>query len=313
MFSSAHLALIVPTKNRPEYVSTLLDSLEKQIEKPGLLVIVDSGGSSKNVVEKYLDNLDIDYVNTEVTGQLPQRKLGLGRLESHYNLVGFLDDDIVLEEDALSEMLKMWNSRDEKTAAISFNIVNSPAPRKSIIERLMLSGGSKEGAVLSSGYNVGYFPARENMEIQWTCGGATIWRKAILDKNPQEVIRSKWAISEDVIYSYPISKKNKLYVCANARAKDTGKQSKLSNRRSFYQGQNATMWKYYFVKNNSDLKLVSFSWMTIAQILVRIVSGIGTFRSGIVSYALGQVSGLGWVLLDITYVRDIRKRIDEIN
>ena len=64
-----------------------------------------------------------------------------------------------------------------------------------------------KGTVFSSGYNSPISNLNESIKSQWLLGGATLWRRDILEKTQVEKKSMNWAIGEDLIFSYPLSKK----------------------------------------------------------------------------------------------------------
>ena len=78
-------------------------------------------------------------------------------------------------------------------------------------------GGGKPGAVLPSGIAIapGYVTA--DIETDWLTGGATIWRREIIDQYSYD----EWFIGmgylEDLDYSYNVRQRYRLMVVAGAR------------------------------------------------------------------------------------------------
>ena len=125
-YTTADMAVLVPTKDRPDSVRSLLESLAAQTSLPGRVVVADGGRSVRGVVESFADRLRVDHVACFPPGQIRQRKAGLAALGSGHRLVAFLDDKVVLEPDALERMAACWNRVEPETAGIGFNIMNMP-------------------------------------------------------------------------------------------------------------------------------------------------------------------------------------------
>ena len=66
-------SIIIPVYNRPDEVDELLDSLTKQTVKEFEVVVVEDGSSvpCKDVVEKYAEQLDIQYLTKKKGGPGP--------------------------------------------------------------------------------------------------------------------------------------------------------------------------------------------------------------------------------------------------
>lgn len=312
MYSENELAIVVPTKDRPKQVKEMLASIEVQTSKPGLIVIIDSGGKSNKVVEEFLDRLPIVYKNTNIAGQIAQRKLGIDLVDNKFKLLCNLDDDIVLEVDAVKEMINFWNRKEPETAGVSFTIANFPKNKNGILRKLAGMGSRRPGKILASGFNVPVSEENEDLRSEWLCGGATVWRHNVIQEFSHKSIKSKWAVCEDIIFSYPVSKKYPLYVCSKARVShDDFFQEKYIDSINIYRGKNATLWRMYFVTQHENLSLVAFIWMQACQIMSRTVGGIAMLRPNFVLYASGQLYGLFSGLIALLSGRKLQSVIDE--
>lgn len=312
MYKESELAIVVPTKNRPQQVKNMLTSLERQTKLPGLIVIMDSGGESNEVVSKFIDRLPIVYENTNIVGQIAQRNAGIGMVNDQYSLVCNLDDDIVLENDAVQKMINFWNQKEPETAGISFTITNSPKYKNGLLRKIGIMGSNQSGKILVSGYNVPVSEKNENVKSDWLCGGATVWRHSVIKEFTHKPIKSKWAVCEDIILSYPVSKKYPLYVCQKAKVlHDDNAQEKYLDTINIYRGKNAVLWRMYFVCQHRELSLIAFSWMQICQITSRLTGGAIMLRPNLVLYAVGQVFGLLAGLGTLVLGRDLQSTINE--
>jgi len=285
------MALIIPTKDRPERVKTLLDSMAQQTVPCGRVIIVDGGRSVKDIVMSFSDRLPVEYWECHPPGQIRQKNKGVSLLDGRTSLVGFLDDDIVLEPKALERMITFWNECEPDTAGVSFNIVNSPSYRYSWVKALMGMSSPKQGRVLRSGYNVATTPVDSHLKTQWLCGGATVWRREILKRFTGREIYSRWAICEDVMFSYPIGKAHPLYVCADAKVRHEHVYDHAAKMKYRYYGRTVTLWRLFFVESHGEFSRMSFLWMVLAQISARFILGIFSFRMRHIEYAVGQIEG----------------------
>lgn len=84
--------------NRPDEVDELLMSLTLQSFKDFDVVIVEDGSETpcKEVVDKYIDRLDIHYYSKANSGPGPSRNYGVERATGEYVII--LDSDVVLPE-----------------------------------------------------------------------------------------------------------------------------------------------------------------------------------------------------------------------
>lgn len=285
------LGLIIPTKDRPGKVENLLKSIAAQGVSCGRIILVDGGQSVKHVVERFSDSLPVEYYRCDPPGQIRQRNMGIAILEGATPLVGFLDDDIVLEAGALGRMLSFWNRVASRTAGVSFNIVSGHSsfpPWAKAIVRGMMPG---HGRVLSCGYHTSIENVRAHTRAQWLCGGATVWRQEVLKRFRNREIPSQWAIGEDVMFSYPVGKEFPLYVCADARVRHEHVYDHNVKRRHRYYGRTVILWRFFFVESYPELSRTAFLMMMSTEIAMRVALGLVSMRKQDLQFALGQIEG----------------------
>lgn len=290
-YKSKDLVAVVPTKDRPERIAQLLKSFSDQSCDIGRVIAVDGGDSIETVIDGFRDRLNIDYLRCHPPGQIRQRKLGLARVGEEFPLVLLIDDDIFLEPDAIEKMVDFWNHAPANTGGVGFNLVNVP-PHEYSPFRATLGMSGEPGQVLKSGYNISIANQSEDRAVSWLAGGYTVYRHAVLKEFPQDELRTTWAVGEDVRLSYPIGKKYPLFVCAAARAHDTGQAATPpSPARARFQGRKECLAYLYLVERNSELSefrcvlmIMSYATSLAAKALLS--------RSRSVHHAIGQFMSL---------------------
>ena len=102
-----NFSIIIPVYNRPQEIDELLESLTKQdfTNDFEVLIIEDgSENSSKNSVEKYKNQLDVNYFFKENSGAGASRNFGMLNATGNYFIV--LDSDVLVPPQYLSEVKK---------------------------------------------------------------------------------------------------------------------------------------------------------------------------------------------------------------
>lgn len=292
-YSEKDFAFIIPTKDRPIKLAKLLDSFVQQTVQCGRIIIVDGGVSVNDLVIRFSSKLPVEYHACHPPGQIRQRNMAISLLNEGTPLVGFLDDDIVLEPGAIEAIRIFWNRCEEHTAGVSFNIVNNPPARTSWLKCILGLSSRAQGRVLRSGMTTPNSPVQSDLRSQWLCGGATTWKQNILKEHRHNEISTKWAIGEDLLFSYPIGKMYPLYVCADARVRHEHQMDYVSKMRHRFHGRTQTLWLFYFVESNRDLSFVLFLWTLSLRILGRVTMGIITFNKDHLEFALGQIEAAG--------------------
>ena len=100
-------SIIIPVYNRPKEIDELLESLTKQdfSNKFEVLIIEDgSEHSSKEIVKKYENQLDIYYFFKENSGAGASRNFGMQRAAGNYFII--LDSDVIVPKQYLLEVKK---------------------------------------------------------------------------------------------------------------------------------------------------------------------------------------------------------------
>lgn len=310
-YTASDLAFLVPTKDRPEKIKNLLNSLVIQSTKCNRIIIIDGGESIENVVMSYKDRLPVEYYECKPPGQIRQRNMGIALLDNRTRLVGSLDDDIVLMPDAVEKMIEYWNTLPQETAAVSFNIINCKPEKHTWLKGLMGLTGRQAGKVLRSGINTPILSINENISSQWVCGGATIWRQEILKTYTNSPQDAMWASSEDLNFSYPIGKLYPLFICADAKVNHEHVYDLRIKRKHRYYGRTETLWRFFFVESNQELSRTVFLWSQATTIVARFIKGIISFQPRHFEFGLGQIEGVISGLKAIVKKQDLKELLNE--
>lgn len=311
-YSANEMAVLVPTKDRPERVRRLLETLSAQTEKPGQVIIVDGGKSVEAVVRSFEDRLHVEWHLCHPPGQIRQRRHGLGKLAPFVRLVSLFDDDMVLEPDAVEQMVDLWNNCEPETAGIGYNLLNTTPHAYRRHYALFFMSAQEQGRVLPSGFVTPLGNVDKDQRVQWLGGGYTAWRRDVLDENPQEEINTKWAVGEDVRFSYPLGKRYPLYVCASARVREEAVNDYVPpSEIARYQGKKWALANLCFVAAHEDLSLAKCFWMLFGstgfKLGVGILRGVPSARQG----ALGQLSAIWDFLLAAASGRDFKTLLED--
>ena len=294
------ICIITPTFNRTKQLNSLLKTLTEQTLIVGSIIVADGVGDAKEIVDNYQDQLPVSWLNCPVQGQIPQRNHALQELPSHCKIVIYFDDDFQLESNAIEEMVDFWNKQMTVPAGVSFNITNLPERPDNIFRHLFYIATEPRGKVWKSGYNSPCGNHKQNMTSEWLPGGCTAWRRDILDANSIPDISSRWAICEDLIFSYPVGKNEPLFLCDKAKVKHIDDITKLGFYKCVERGKNTVLWRLYFVSMNADLSVLLFYWMNIGLLLgygARSIKGSGDQLGYLVGTFLGVFSSLSSILL----------------
>lgn len=115
MDSKIVLSIVIPTKNRAELLRSVLASIDKQKADTNSfeVIVIDNGStdSTKEVAQEYQKkNKNCRYFYDSRPGLHVGRNRGL--LESKGELVGYLDDDVILFPNWINTVLKAFENRE---------------------------------------------------------------------------------------------------------------------------------------------------------------------------------------------------------
>lgn len=286
------LCLIIPTKDRPYEMERLLKSIEEQDTLMEQIIIVDGGNPGIKWLTDKFPKLPIDYLQVLPPGLTRQYNAGIRAVREGIDLVGMLDDDIVLEKGCLSSIMNFWEKATDQMGGTGFNIVNAMEPQKrwwSGFISLTTEGNKRKGDLLKSGRNVSYCPAEVDLETEWLCSGATVWRKEILDEFKFDEWFSGYGVVDDVDFSYRVSKRYKLAVVADARLQhlETGKKD------YFFWAYVVAMNHIYFTSKHAAFSQLSCAVSFLSDGIKMLVYGILSQRKS----SIYQGAGYIWAVL----------------
>lgn len=112
-----NFSIIIPVYNRPQEIEELLESLTRQDTKIDVEIIIVEDGSSKtcqHIIEKYSDQLEINYFFKENSGPGASRNYGMKRAKGDYYII--LDSDVILPK----EYMRTISTQLEKTFTDGF-------------------------------------------------------------------------------------------------------------------------------------------------------------------------------------------------
>jgi len=287
------LAVIIPTKERLFELGRLLTSLDVQSYKPEQVIIVDASAVANGQLTEEYKDLDITYIHKD-TGITEARNVGIASLKKDINLVCFLDDDVVIESNAVEEMMSFWETADESVGGCSFFIANEirqvPFIRRAI--RAFFCAGSKRyGKILRSGVNISpYNPAMKSVRTDWLSGGVTIWKREVFDNYLFDEWFSGYGMYEDVDFSYRVSKHHKLFVNADAKVRHLSDSSKSG--RNYLIGKKEVINRLYFVKKNPELSVLLSLWAGIGELLNNLFKGFFLLKKELIIRSCGNIVGI---------------------
>jgi glycosyltransferase involved in cell wall biosynthesis len=116
------VSVVIPVYNEEKYIGPCLDSLEKQIEKPDEIIIVDDNCTDKttSIVKKYKKSLPIKIVKEKKLGIVFARNTGFSKAKG--DILARCDADSVLPKNWIKKIKENFskNKIDGLTGPIIF-------------------------------------------------------------------------------------------------------------------------------------------------------------------------------------------------
>ena len=210
------LAFVIPTKDRGVDLRRMLRSLVAQTRLPDQVIVVDGSGVEVSWCVAEFPELKIDYVRLLPPSLSAQRNAGMAMLRAEITHAGYLDDDVVLESDAVFEMASFWGSADSDVGGAAFNNVNDVRSGSSGLPRRSDLAGPSLGRIAPSGIVRELGEVQTNFEADWLCGGS-VWRREVIETYSYDNWFQGTGFMEDVDYSYGVRERYRLFVLAAAR------------------------------------------------------------------------------------------------
>jgi hypothetical protein len=181
-----------------------------------------------------------------MTGQVNQKILGISKIQKEIPWVLFLDDDLLLEPQAMEkafETLAKFRSVGEDVLGIGLGLTpTSRMKRTSHIQNfigrvLRLSSGTP-GKVIRSGQGVSYLESSKPIYTEWL-NGASMWKTESALDYTNFVPSSSYAACEDLVFA-PDAK----VLFQDTEPNDYNRSQAIIS---------STAWRYFFVKSNPEL------------------------------------------------------------
>lgn len=213
------LALVVCTYRRPRAVRRLLVALESQVLAPDRVLVVDASPDeeTRRVVEALAggsgSRLEYCLAPPGERGLTRQRNLGIAGTDEP--LVAFLDDDTVPSPEYFAELVAALR-RDPGLVGVGGRIrdglwrerggvwIRPEGLRWSLRRRLGLDSPAPAGRMTDRGHPrpLSFLPPDgRDHEVDFVMGGASLWRRSLLERVPFSRWFEGYGLYEDMDFS----------------------------------------------------------------------------------------------------------------
>ena len=297
-YVTARLAIVIPTKDRPQEVRRLLESIRAQPVYPTQVVIVDAGDRSLLSILGEFPELEICHIRADRPGLTRQKNIGFCNVDPRTELIAFIDDDIVLEPGALPAMLAYWEQAAPFVGGASFNNVKSPwllsRPVRLYLWLFLMDSG-EYGVVLRSGFNTPIANAPETRFVEWLNGGCTIWRREVFQEHRFDEWFPGNGLCEDLRFSRQVGRRFRLVVVADARVQH--QEAPRTMQGDYFQGIAQVVNRFYVVQCDEGLSRALCMWALWGLFLHNLTLGFIKRDKGLLARAQGNCVGFVRLLM----------------
>jgi GT2 family glycosyltransferase len=223
------LSGVVATRSRASSLEKMLGSLWAQEVLPCEILIVDASvdSATRDLIAREAERVPcgvaIRHLHSSGNGSAAQRNEGVRA--SSQAVVGFMDDDIVLEPDCIERLWAALHSANDvggANAMITNQKYHEPGAASRLVYRLIGGGPGPEYAGRIFGPAVNLLPAdREGMPevvpVGWLNTTCTLYRRAALPDPPFASFFTGYSMMEDAALSLVVARKWKLVNARTAR------------------------------------------------------------------------------------------------
>lgn len=264
-----NLALIICTRNRPQMLNILLNSIESSETKPSSVIVVSSGNDISEVIEAHRNSLQLLHHHTSKVGQSNQKVIAIQMLPPQTKWVLFLDDDLELMPTTLTyAFLRIGQVQNENVDGIGTRLIDKSLNFQELQNR-QSNSRRQIGKIKPSG-RASKYAFNSITSTEWL-NGASIWRKDCLDQYTLPILNSKYAAYEDVIFSSYVSKKSQLIYDPEIKILEQLPHANI--KLSLSQFKYISLWTGYLVCSRPDTKIVGYKFLTIFRAVKFLSSG----------------------------------------
>ena len=288
------ISLIVATKDRPDDLRTLLESLRHQTIAPTEIVVVDASREPVEPVIAEFSELTTRYLRHWPPSAAAQRNAGIRACAPTATLIGFADDDTTFEPQAFAKMLSFWNEAEPDVLGAAFNIRNYPCRGNEFLKHSTLAEwlglySARPGSVSPSGWQTVIGEITETQYVDWIPSGASIFRREVFRQNLFDDAFDSYSYLEDLDLSYTISRIGRLAVVADAGFRHFPSTGGRVSARQF--GHYEVRNRLYFVRKQ-HLSLSRCYLGLAIRLAMSVGSGLASRNTSLLSRALGNLEEL---------------------
>lgn len=297
-------SIIIPTMDRETELINCLNSICQQTYLPLEIFVVDA--SEKNILKHQLTQTfpalpsDLIYLRAAPS---TTRQRNLAAQQAKGDIFIFLDDDVILEQNFVTEMMRPFNDMSiPNLGGVTGRITNATSPdwRGLLLSRIFGLSEPGEGCYKKSGFPThrSLHPDQTNLApVQSIPSSIAAFRREVFAQFVFDETMSGYAYMEDDDFSLRVGKRYQLVYNPHARLEHLETPTARGNPRHRAR-QRIRCYGYYFRKNwpNTLTHRLAYYWalvgLTIAGLLSQKGQGWSKFLGaleGIIDIGQGDI------------------------
>lgn len=249
--------LIIPTRNRPEYLRNLLIQIKK-LNFNQVIVVDSSDKINKSQVKNICKNHFVELFNS-FPSTSHQRNIGLKKAKNNSKFIMFADDDIIFLNKSFREMNKLINHyvNNSDVVGFGFNLINKKVNdhlnflKKSWLAKVLNLYSNKKGKVTKSGWHTKIVNLKSDKFVDWIYTAAAVYKFNLIKDNKFDTLLGKYSYLEDL--DFCLSLKKKMIICYKAKFNHPNDVE----RKNFNFGVTEIINRYIVVRKHK-LNIISF-------------------------------------------------------
>lgn len=322
-------SLIVCTYKRPKTLLTLLASVKAQTLYPDEILIIDGSldNDTKTLLQQHrFSNLVYYKVEEKFRGLTKQRNFGIAKVSEDTDVVCFLDDDTILEDDYFKHLVGTYGQYPEALGVggyISNEVYWQPSDERNNKQNFYYDGWMRKEPLrfrvrrffgltpdtppcylpsFSHGRSVSFLPpSGKTYKVEQFMGGVSSYRKVVFDKLTFSTYFEGYGLYEDTDFCLRLAKQGDLYVNTNACLEHHHEASGRPNSYRYGKMVVRNGWYIWKVKYPQPNIKARFKWHLTAILLMKLTF-LGVFfskqKKATIAEGLGRFVGWWSVLFN---------------
>ncbi len=222
----SRLAVVTPTRNRPEELTRLLRNLRAQSLLPAKVVVVDGSDPAadcESVTRREGGCLDVHYLRHWPPSAAAQRNAGIAAVTDTAELIALIDDDVLLEPRCFENALCQIQKQPMEYIGFGLNRMDAKVAKEygrlkvsRLAQRLGLYS-DRMGMVMPSGWHTRFRSVSVITEVEWIPSEAAIWRTSALLSLRFDDFFERYSYLEDLDFSLEARRLGRMMVLPDAR------------------------------------------------------------------------------------------------